>query len=93
MSSVTQVTVAPIFVSYLCIMKMNNLIKRFGWIAVGVVAGALVGWLYWYYIGCENGMCTIKSSPFNMTIYGAVMGGLVFDLIKSMWNKSKTQRS
>jgi len=74
-------------------MKMNNLIKRFGWIAIGVFAGAFVGWLYWYQIGCENGSCTIKSSPVNMTIYGAVMGGLVFDLIKSMWNKTKTQKS
>ncbi len=66
---------------------------RFGFVAAGVGLGALLGWLYWYYIGCQDGYCTIKSSPVNMTLYGAVMGGLVFDLIKSMLNKFKKEKS
>jgi hypothetical protein len=73
-------------------MKTKSLIERFGFIALGVALGALSGWLYWYFIGCQDG-CTIKSSPVNMTLYGALMGGLAFDLIKSMFNKSKKQKS
>lgn len=66
---------------------------RFGFVAAGVGLGVLLGWLYWYYIGCQDGYCRIKSSPVNMTLYGAVMGGLVFDLIKSMLNKFKKEKS
>jgi len=47
-----------------------------------MVLGAVVG--YWYYstIGCSSGTCAITSKPLNSTIYGAIMGGLLGDLIK-----------
>lgn len=46
-------------------------------IALGVLLGALGGWLYWNYFGCTNG-CAITSSPVNSSLYGALMGGLLF---------------
>lgn len=42
----------------------------------GVFFGAVVGYTYWYYIGCMSGSCSITSSPINSSLYGAVMGGL-----------------
>jgi hypothetical protein len=32
-------------------------------------------------VGCSSGTCMITSKPFNSTIYGAIMGYLLFDLI------------
>ena len=45
---------------------------------VGVVLGAVAGWLYWHQWGCTNG-CAITSSPVNSTLYGGFMGGLLFN--------------
>ncbi len=48
---------------------------------VGVAVGALAGWLYWHYWGCTNG-CSITGSPVNSSLYGAFMGGLLFNSFK-----------
>ncbi len=44
---------------------------------LGVVLGSLAGYAYHYYVGCKTGTCAITSSPFNSTVYGAVMGALL----------------
>ncbi|MCF6271056.1 MAG: DUF6132 family protein [Melioribacteraceae bacterium] len=41
-----------------------------------VVAGALLGFAYYYFIGCD-GTCAITSSPYISTIYGGVLGLLI----------------
>ena len=43
---------------------------------IGVILGAIVGYLYWQYVGCDSGTCAITSKPLNSTLYGAMMGGL-----------------
>lgn len=40
-------------------------------------AGALLGFAYYYFIGCNAGTCPITSSPYISTAYGAVMGVLL----------------
>ncbi|MFL3024390.1 MAG: YtxH domain-containing protein [Candidatus Neomarinimicrobiota bacterium] len=37
------------------------------------IAGSLLGFSYYYFIGCNNG-CSITGSPVNSSIYGAVFG-------------------
>ncbi|MBL7950363.1 MAG: hypothetical protein JNM62_01475 [Flavobacteriales bacterium] len=49
--------------------------------AVAALAGAALGWSYWYYFGCTNG-CAITSSPLNSSLYGALMGGLLLHTFK-----------
>lgn len=49
---------------------------------LGVTIGAIAGFAYYHYIGCASGACTITSKPVNSTLYGALMGGLVFNLFK-----------
>lgn len=51
------------------------------WI-VGIVLGAIGGYLYWYFIGCNSGTCMITSSPVNSTLYGGVMGALVINTFR-----------
>ncbi|MDL5047004.1 DUF6132 family protein [Oscillatoria amoena NRMC-F 0135] len=48
----------------------------------GLALGAGAGWLYWNQIGCATGTCTITSTPFNSTVYGALVGWLLFSSFK-----------
>ncbi len=48
--------------------------------SVGVVIGAIAGYAYYYYVGCASGTCAITSKPINSTLYGSLMGGLLFNL-------------
>jgi hypothetical protein len=57
---------------------------------IGVITGAVAGYLYYHFVGCNSGSCMITSKPFNSTLYGAFMGGLVFNIFKKE-NKKITQ--
>jgi hypothetical protein len=48
------------------------------WI-LALIAGGLLGYGYWFYIGCTSGSCAITSSPINSTAYGALMGVLLLN--------------
>lgn len=54
---------------------------------IGIATGGIGGYLYWQQIGCFSGTCVITSKPLNSTIYGAVMGYLVFGLIDDLIKK------
>ena len=43
-----------------------------------VIIGALGGFLYYNFIGC-NGSCAITGSPINSTLYGSLMGLILTD--------------
>ena len=58
---------------------------------IGIVAGALAGYLYYYFIGCESGTCAITSQPANSTVYGAMMGGIVFNTFQKEKPKSQSK--
>jgi hypothetical protein len=45
-------------------------------VATGLILGALGGYVYYQYWGC-SGTCSITSSPWRSTTYGAVMGVLL----------------
>ena len=51
--------------------------------AIGIGIGALGGFSYWYFIGCNSGSCAITSSPLNSTLYGGLMGGLLVNTFQS----------
>lgn len=40
----------------------------------GLLAGALLGFGYYYFIGCKSGTCAITSNPLISTAYGALIG-------------------
>jgi hypothetical protein len=57
-------------------------------VLAGGFAGILLGFLYYYFIGCENG-CPIKSNPYLMSIYGGIMGGTGASLLYSIVKPKK----
>ena len=56
---------------------------------IGIIAGAIGGYLYYHYVGCASGTCAITSKPINSTLYGAMMGGLFLNIFQK--DKTKTQ--
>lgn len=57
----------------------NFLLKN--WIKItGILLGTLGGYLYYHFVGCVSGTCPITSNPYNMMIYGAVLGYLLSEL-------------
>jgi zinc transporter ZupT len=47
---------------------------------IGAIVGAIVGYLYYKYVGCASGTCRITSKPLNSTLYFALIGGLLFNM-------------
>jgi len=56
---------------------------------IGLILGALGGYLYYHFIGCVSGTCAITSKPLNSTLYGALMGGLLFNMFQKENIKSE----
>jgi hypothetical protein len=56
---------------------------------IGVIIGLVAGFLYYQEIGCASGSCAITSKPLNSTLYGGLMGGLLFNLLVTSSNKKK----
>lgn len=67
---------------------MIQFIRTNALILIGIIAGSLAGWLYWYYVGCSSGQCPITSKPLNSSIYGALMGAILFSMFKNQNQKS-----
>lgn len=61
---------------------MLTIINKYRLTVVGIVIGAIAGYLYYHFIGCASGTCMITSKPFNSTLYGALMGGLTFNMFQ-----------
>ena len=59
---------------------MKNWIIKNKLYFLGAVVGALAGFLYWKYVGCLTGTCSITASPLNSTIYFAIFGSMLFGL-------------
>ena len=59
-----------------------NWLKTKKMLVIGILLGALVGYFYWGFVGCASGTCSITSVLWRSTLYGALMGGFTFDIIK-----------
>lgn len=66
-----------------------DLLIKYKYTILGLLAGATGGFLYYYFIGCNTGSCPITSKPLNSTLYGAMMGGLFF----STFEKKTTEKN
>ncbi len=53
-----------------------NLIKKYYILIISTIIGGLLGFAYYYFIGCERG-CPITSNWDVSTIYGMVLGFLL----------------
>jgi len=50
---------------------------RFFRLAMGIIAGAVAGLLYWKFVGCHSGTCPLTSNPYKTVILFSLMGGLL----------------
>mgnify|MGYP006169469925 CR=1 FL=1 len=57
---------------------------------IGVIVGLIAGYLYYQQIGCVSGTCSITSKPLNSTLYGGVLGGLLFNMISDFFKKKQS---
>lgn len=60
---------------------------------VGAIVGAIAGYMYWNFVGCSSGTCAITSKPLNSTLYGALMGGLLFGIFQKDKSKSVSAKN
>ncbi|CAN5369758.1 hypothetical protein BH09BAC5_BH09BAC5_21920 [soil metagenome] len=59
-----------------------NLVRKHKLTLIGILIGAIAGYLYYHFVGCASGTCMITSKPINSTLYGGLMGGLLFTSFK-----------
>jgi len=59
---------------------------------LGVIVGAIAGYVYYHFVGCTSGTCLITSRPLNSTAYGALMGGLLFSSFGSAKDLAKKSK-
>ena len=69
-----------------------NYIKDKVVVIVFAVLGAIGGFLYWKFVGCESGTCAIKSVWYWSTLWGAIVGYLVGDMIDGVLKKRKVKK-
>ncbi len=64
---------------------MEGFLKKYKLGITGIFVGGILGYAYYHFIGCNSGSCAITSKPLNSSVYGMVMGYLMF----SVFEKSK----
>jgi hypothetical protein len=65
--------------------------KRLRFKLIFSLSGAVGGFLYWKFVGCENGTCAIKSVWYLSTLWGTAFGYLLGDLIVSFIIKTEAK--
>lgn len=70
---------------------MKNIIIKYKLELIGVGLGSVVGWCYWYFVGCASGTCAITSSAVNSSLYGAMMGGILASIFKKEKKEEKSK--
>jgi phage shock protein E len=70
---------------------MKNFIRKNKFLIIGIFIGAIGGYAYYHFVGCASGTCAITSKPLNSTLYGAIMGGLLFSMFKKEDKKDTGQ--
>lgn len=68
---------------------INFKIKTFQLQIIFTIIGASGGFLYWKFVGCNNGTCTIKSVWYWSMLWGAAAGFLIGDFIYGFLIKRK----
>lgn len=58
------------------------ILRKYKITIIGIIIGAVGGYIYWHEIGCLSGTCSITSSPVNATLYGNLMGGLLVNIFQ-----------
>jgi hypothetical protein len=71
---------------------MRDFIRKNYFIIIFSLAGAIGGFLYWKFIGCESGTCPIKSKWYLSTLWGLAFGYLGGSILKDLYLKISERR-
>ena len=63
--------------------KLISFLSANIWVLAGIVAGAISGYLYWYFIGCTSGSCALSSVWHNSVMYWAFVGGIAGSMVRT----------
>jgi hypothetical protein len=63
---------------------MKDFIRKHHFIILFTIVGAIGGFLYWKFIGCQSGTCPIKSRWYLSTLWGSAFGYLSGSIIKDI---------
>lgn len=78
-------------------MEENTAIKKPIWkrisplAIIGLVVGAIGGYIYYVQVGCVSGTCAITSNPWMSTAWGAAFGYLIFDMFNGKKKREAKQ--
>jgi hypothetical protein len=70
---------------------MLQLVVQYKWSLIGVLLGAIGGYLYWFHIGCLSGTCPLKSQWPYTTAYGGLLGYTVLSFIDQRKKKNEKE--
>ncbi|HPR31531.1 MAG TPA: DUF6132 family protein [Prolixibacteraceae bacterium] len=56
---------------------MQQFLRTYKLYLIAIPLGALAGFLYWRFIGCQSGTCPITSRWYNSTLMGMAFGALL----------------
>lgn len=72
---------------------MKNFLSKHWMKFVGVLVGAIGGYIYYAKVGCLTGTCPITSDPTSSMLYGALMGFLLFGLFQKNPKKETVEQT
>lgn len=72
---------------------MMERIKKYMPEITGSLFGGIGGFLYWKYVGCVSGTCTIKSNWYLMVPWGILLGYLLGSLVSDLIKKIRSGRN
>jgi hypothetical protein len=61
---------------------MKELFGKHKLVIIFSAAGAIGGYLYWKFVGCQSGTCPIKSVWYLTTFWGLLVGYLTGSILK-----------
>ncbi len=65
--------------------------KTYLWTGLFILTGAIGGFAYYYFIGCQGGSCPIQSNPYISTVYGGLLGFVVSGIFIKKDNSKSEQ--
>jgi len=41
---------------------------------LAMIGGGILGYVYYYYVGCTSGSCAMTSNPYSSIFFGGILG-------------------
>ena len=60
---------------------------------IGIIVGAIAGYIYYIKVGCTSGSCAISSNPYASVAWGMAMGYLLGDMFNVKPKKDSSESS